>query len=176
MHRMCTGLGPPVFTLPDEVVQLILGRLGLEDLCEFGRASRRCRHLVRTAEETWSAVYHGLYGAPSDQPVGRSWREAVREQYMQCTGERRVKLAAVAAKMHSHMQKLRRQQHSKREELAAAARLQEQLQAELDSLSRARCARARLLANQVVHAPSSRRCLHHLVYQNTKPAPSVPAN
>lgn len=138
VHGMGKERDTPFFTLSDEVGQLILGRLGLEDLCAFGRASRRCRHLVSTADGAWSAVYHKLYGAPSAQPVGRGWREALQEQHERSSGERCLKLAATAMRLHSQTQKLRQQQHSEREELAAATKRQQQLQAEVDSLLRAR--------------------------------------
>ena len=141
-HRTPHGMGKerdtPFFTLSDEVGQLILERLGLEDLCVFGRASRCCWHLVSTADGAWSALYQKLYGAPSAQPVGRGWREALREQHERSSGERCLKLAATAMKLHSQTQKLRQQQHSECEELAAATKRQQQLQAGIDSLLRAR--------------------------------------
>lgn len=84
--RGCGLPSTPFAALSDEVMQLyVLSRLSLEDLCAFGRCSKRCSFLERTAGEAWAAIHQELFGGDSGlaKPHNVSWREDVRVKYVQ---------------------------------------------------------------------------------------------
>ncbi len=69
----------PIFTLNDELLELIAAQLELEDLCNFGRVSSYLNYVTNNADNVWKELYNQSFGSPPST-ASSSWREQFRDR------------------------------------------------------------------------------------------------
>ncbi|KAL6781145.1 hypothetical protein ACKKBG_A09980 [Auxenochlorella protothecoides x Auxenochlorella symbiontica] len=136
-------------TLTDELLEHVLSRCSVMDICRVSKVSRRLRDVTWRSEviwaEQWSRTYPGLSPPPEDQEVARTDDEhatemrisssymlrAFREQWTRRSRDaavvRRARRAARASKVQVLEQGVHRLQRAVQAERALLASLHEQL-------------------------------------------------
>ncbi|BDA48173.1 hypothetical protein COCOBI_11-4330 [Coccomyxa sp. Obi] len=97
----------PIFTLNDELLQLIAAQLELEDLCNLGRVSSYLNTVINNADNVWKELYIQSFGSPPSS-ASSSRREQFRDRAAEDSRKRKVLRQAHIMRVRSRVHILER--------------------------------------------------------------------
>lgn len=100
----------PIFTLNDELLQLIAAQLELEDVCNLGRVSSYFNTVVSNADNVWKELYIQSFGSPPTF-ASSSWREQYRDRAAEDSRKRKLLRQARIMRSRSRVHMMERSVH-----------------------------------------------------------------